>query len=160
MAENIPSWTPADERELERLQERKEKRARMLSERVEKVADDIIVHNMNSTELAQALVENADAVSRVLRPFLKGPFKAAVFAAGDILHEGGAFDRIELKEWSHRAILDELDAGGWITRDFLNELTDLEVDSQGNRLQLRIDGNVASVGYLMIVRMSSGEGEY
>ena len=57
MTENIPSWTPADERELRRLQERKETRTRMLSQRVEEVADDIIIHNMHSTELASALIE-------------------------------------------------------------------------------------------------------
>ena len=66
MAENIPSWTPADERELRRLQERKETRARMLSQRVEEVADDIIIHNMHSTELASALIKRASTVTRVL----------------------------------------------------------------------------------------------
>ena len=35
MAEKIPSWTPSDERELARLQERKETRARMRRQRCE-----------------------------------------------------------------------------------------------------------------------------
>ena len=55
-------------------------------------------------------------------------------------------------------------------REFFEQLTDLEVDGQGNRLHyfetLRMDCNVATVrcnstdGYLMIVRVPEGEGEY
>ena len=173
MAENIPSWTPADERELRRLQERKETRTRMLSQRVEEVADDIIIHNMHSTELASALIERASTVTRVLRPFLTGPFTAMVIPVGKVLGELTAdrqFSRTELKEWSHKGILDALDADGWVPHEFFEQLTDLEDDGQGNRLHyfetLRMDCNVATVrcnstdGYLMIVRVPEGEGEY
>ena len=174
MAENIPSWTPADERELRRLQERKETRARMLSQRVEEVADDIIIHNMHSTELASALIKRASTVTRVLRPFLTGPFTAMVIPVGTVLKGDKKaerqFIRTELKEWSHKGILDALDADGWAPREFFEQLTDLEVDEQGNRLHyfetLRMDCNVATVrcdtadGYLMIVRVPEGEEEY
>lgn len=175
MAEKIPSWTPSDERELARLQERKETRARMLSQRVEEVADEIIIRNMSSTELASELTERAMKVTRVLRPFLEGPFTAMVIPVGKVVPEQTAsnqFSRMGLREWTHRGILEALDADGWVTSEFLNEITPDEVDGQGNGLYfretLRIDANVATLrcnketppGYLMIVRIPEGEGEY
>jgi hypothetical protein len=170
MAEKIPSWSPADERELQRLQERKEARARMLSQRVEDVADKIHCHNISATEIAQGLIQEANEITRVVRPFLKGPFTAMIFLAGTILNPEGKFDRIQVKEWDHKGIIDALDADGWVMREFLtNELTE-EMDDQGNRLYffetLRFDCNVATIrcnvtdGYLTIVRISEGEGEY
>lgn len=170
MADTLPSWTPTDERELARLQERKETRARMLSARVEKVADDIHIHNMMAHELAHALIENANDVVRVVRPFLKGPFAAMIFTSGSILNPEGKFDRIQVKDWDHKGIVDALDADGWVAREFLEEeLTD-EMDEQGNRLYyfetLRFDCNVATIrcnttgGYLTLVRIPEGEGEY
>ena len=174
--ERIPSWTPADERELHRLQERKETRARLLAQRVEDVADDIIIHNMSSTELAKELVDRASAVTRVLRPFLTGPFTAMVIPVGTVLKgdltADRQFIRTSLKGWDHNSILDALDEDGWVPREFFDELTPDEVDGQGNTLYfretLRIDANVATVrcnketppGYLMIVRIPEGEGEY
>ena len=170
MAENIPSWTPADERELARLQERKETRARMLADRVRAVAEDIHIHTMSADEVAQGIVERATEVTRVIRPFLRGPFKAMLFPAGATLGEGKRFDRIELKDWSRWAILDALDADGWVQKEFMDGLTEDEMDTQGNRLHyfetLRMDANVATVrcnttgGYLTIVRIPEGEGEY
>jgi hypothetical protein len=146
----------------------------MLSQRVEDVADDIIVHNMTSTELAKELVDRASSVTRVLRPFLTGPFMAMVIPVGTVLKGDLTADcqfiRTGLKGWDHKSILDALDADGWVSREFLEKLTSDECDREGNTLHyyetLRIDANVATVrcdsanGYLMIVRIPEGEGEY
>jgi hypothetical protein len=173
MAERIPSWTPLDERQLRQLQERKETRARMLSDRVEKVADDIIVHNMNSTELARALVENATAVSRVVHPFLTGPFTVLVFNTGASLPIDGRGMGLVLqagtvKEWTHAGILEMLDADGWAPAEDLEAMSGL-CDNQGEPLRfretLRIEQNLATLLIsadkgLTIVQVPFGMGEY
>lgn len=172
----LPNWTALDERNLRQLMERKEERARMLSQRVEEVADKIIVHNMSSMELAKELVENANAVTKAVRPFLTGPFSAMVIPVGTVL-KGDAkaerqFIRTGLKGWDHKSILDALDADGWVPREFFDERTPDECDEQGNALffheTLRIDANVATVrcnketppGYLMVVRIPEGEEDF
>ena len=166
----IPRWTPADEYQLRQLQERREQRARALSNRVEAVADDIHVHNMRSTELAQGLVERADEVCRVLLPFLKGPHRALILPLGDQLPEDPS-KTMHLREWSAGAILDCLVADGWIDEDDLKARTE-RVDGQGNTLSVRetisVHLNVATIewksgairGGFIIVRVPPGEGEF
>lgn len=170
MAELIPSWTPQDERQLIQLQERKERRARLLTKRVEDLADDIIIRNMSAEELAREMIDRASALTGALRPFLAGPFSAAVFQVGDCVCEGGKYSRMQLTEWTHRAIRNELQADGWVTEEFMENLTPNEMDGQGNRLHnfetLRLDANIATVrcdaegGYLMIVRIPEGEEDF
>ena len=172
-AEPIPSWTPSDERQLQQLAERKEKRARMLSDRVERIADDIIIHNMSSTELARSLVERADDVCRVLHPFQKGPFSVMVINTGSVLPIDGrgiglVVQVCDVREWSHAGILEMLDADGWAPAEDLDRQSGI-YDASGEPLRfretLRIERNLATVFIdadksLTIVQIPSGMGEY
>ena len=175
MAETIPKWSAEDERLLEELTERKQQRAYQLTKRVIDVASEIHIHNMSEDEIADGMIQRANEVCRVLRPFIKGPFKAMVIPVGTVLGGGLEADRqfihISLKEWSPKAILDALDADGWVPRESFDKITPDEVDTHGNPLRfsetLRMYMNVATVryahaeaGHLMIVRIPEGEGEY
>lgn len=171
--ERIPSWSPVDERQLRSLQERKETRARMLSQRVEDVADDIIIHNMSGSELAKELVDRASAVSRVLHPFLTGPFTVLVFNTGASLPIDGrgaglVLQASTVKEWTHAGILEMLDADGWAPAEELERMSGL-CDNQGEPLRfretLRIEHNLATILIsadkgLTVVQVPPGMGEY
>lgn len=169
----LPPWTASDELTLKNLVERRDRRAYLLTRRVIDVASEIHIHNMTEDEIADGMIQRADEVTRVLRPYLKGPFRGMVIAQGGtgvLRHDGMKFTRTQLREWSVAGIRDAIVGDGWVSDEFMKELTPNETDEHGNRLHnyetIRIDANVATVRcndkgeYLTVVRIPEGEEDF
>ena len=64
------SWSQEDQKQLDELQQRKQDHLNSLRKKVDDAVELFFHHNMMRSDIAGALIDNADEVTEALQPFL------------------------------------------------------------------------------------------